>query len=123
MTSHAKTRLVALVGPSTGERRAVHTANYPLDVDQMLPVADVVLLVSEDDRSTMLFRYTAHGEFGGDTLHTTVAEAKEEAAVEYSGALLAWEEVPDDIDDAHLFAVRYAHDRLNDRGDWGIGPD
>jgi hypothetical protein len=122
MTAHAKTRLVALIGPISGQRYAVHTANYPMNPDKMLPVADVVLLVAEDDQSAMLFRYTAHGEFGGDTLHTTVAEAKEEAAEEYAEALLAWEDVPDDIDDAHLFAVRYAHDRLNDRGGWGSGP-
>lgn len=116
----ARTRLVALVGPVTGERRAVHTSNHPLDPHQMLPMADVVLLV-EDDADAMLFRYTAHGEFGGDTLHATVEEAKDQAADEYDDALMEWEEVPSDIGDAHLFAIRYAHDRLNDRGRWNGG--
>lgn len=115
--AHARTRLVALVGPVTGDRHAVHTTDHPLDPDQMLPVADVVLLV-EDEASAMLFRYTAHGEFGGDTLHSTVDEAKDQAADEYEDALMDWEEVPADIGDAHLFAIRYAHDRLNDRGGW-----
>src|SRR5262249_46305565 len=112
-----KARLFALVGPITGERHVVHTANHPLEPEKMLPVADVVLLVSNDGEGAMLFRYTAHGEFGGDTLHSTVADAKEEAAAEYEEALLPWEEVPDEILDAHLFAIRYARERLNDRGE------
>jgi hypothetical protein len=117
LTAPAKTRLIALVGPIAGERQAVHTANYPLAPEKMLPVADVVLLVSDDSESAMVFRYTAHGEFGGDTLHSTIAEAKEETAAEYSEALLPWEEVPDEVSDAHVFAIRYARERLNDRGE------
>ena len=111
-----RTRLIALVGPLAGERRVVQTTSHPLDPEQMLPVADVVLLVSDDDESAMVFRYTAYGEFGGDTYHATVADAKEETQAEYEGALLEWEEVPDDVEDAHAVAVRYARDRLNDRG-------
>jgi hypothetical protein len=117
--AYGRTRLVSLVGPLTGDRRAVHTTNHPLDPDQMLPVADVVLLVSQEDASAMLFRYTAHGEFGGDTLHGTVREAQQQAIDEYDEALLGWEQVPDDVGDAHLFAIRYANDRLKGRGGWG----
>ena len=112
----AKTRLVALVGPLTGERHAVQTMNHPMNPDEMLPVPDVVLLVSDDDTSAMVFRYTAHGEFGGDTLHASIAEAKAETAAEYDDALLEWEDVPDHVGDAHTFAVRHARERLNDRG-------
>ena len=68
-----KTRLIALVGPIAGERHVVQTANHPLAPDKMLPVADVVLLVSDDGGGAMVFRYTAHGEFGGDTLHASLA--------------------------------------------------
>ncbi|MGH9884426.1 MAG: hypothetical protein ACREBE_02790 [bacterium] len=110
-----KARLVALVGPLTGERHVVQTANHPLAPEKMLPMADVVLLVSDEDDSAMVFRYTAHGEFGGDTFHVSVADAKAETLAEYDEALLAWEEVPEDVSDAHTFAVRYAHDRLNNR--------
>jgi hypothetical protein len=116
--SYGKTRLVSLVGPLTGDRHAVHTTNHPLDPDQMLPIADVVLLVSQEDASAMLFRYTAHGAFSGDTLHGTVREAQLQAAEEYEDALIGWEEVPDDVRDAHLFAIRYAQERLNGRGEW-----
>lgn len=116
MTLPAKTRLMALIGPIAGERHVVHTANHPLAPEKMLPEPDVVLLVSDDGGSAMVFRYTAHGDFGGDTLHSTIAEAREEAAAEYEEALLPWEEVPDEITDAHAFAIRYARERLNDRG-------
>jgi len=115
MAWHSKTRLIALVGPLTGERHVVQTANHPMDPDAMLPVADVVLLVSDDDTSAMVFRYTAHGEFGGDTFHASIADAKAATDAEYEEALLPWEEVPGEVGDAHAFAVRYAHDRLNER--------
>lgn len=115
MGSRARTRMVALVGPLNGERRAVQTANHPMNPDEMLPVPDIVLLVSDDDTSAMVFRYTANGEFGGDTLHGSVEEACEEAEAEYEDALLAWEDVPDEVNDAHAFAVRYAYERLRNR--------
>lgn len=120
--SHGKTRLVSLVGPLAGDRHAVHTTNHPLDPDQMLPIADVVLLVSQEDASAMLFRYTAHGEFGGDTLHGTIDEAQRQAADEYADALMGWEAVPDGVSDAHVFAIRYANERLDDRGKWTSDP-
>jgi hypothetical protein len=115
MGKHAKTRIVALVGPLNGERRAVQTANHPLNPDEMLPVPDIVLLVSDDDTTAMVFRYTAHGEFGGDTYHASVDEAKEDTEAEYEDALLAWEDVPEQVGDAHAFAVRYAYERLKNR--------
>jgi hypothetical protein len=116
MAPNSKTRLIALVGPLTGERHVVQTANHPMDIEKMLPVADVVLLVSDDGESAMVFRYTAHGEFGGDTFHASIAAAKEEIQAEYEEALLPWEAVPPDVGDAHAYAMRYAQERLNDRG-------
>ena len=117
-----RVRLVALVGALAGERQMTHTAGHPLDPAKLLPVADVLLLIAGDDRSgdagAMLFRYTAHGEFGGDTWHLTVADAQGQAEDEYRDALGAWEEVPADVADAHAYAVRYAFERLNSRGDW-----
>ena len=109
-------RRVALVGPLAGERQASQTRGFPLDPSKMLPVADVILLVAGNDPGVMLFRYTAHGDFGGDTYHSTADEAHEQASYEYGEALGAWLEVPDDVVDAHAFAVQYAHDQLNDRG-------
>jgi len=118
MSHPPRTRLVALVGAMTHERRASHTAGFPLDPAKMLPVADVLLLVSDGDAGAMLFRYTAHDEFGGDTWHATVAEAQEQASYEYGDALLPWIEVPSEVTDAHAFAVQYAFERLDSRGGW-----
>jgi hypothetical protein len=114
----ARWRWVALVGALTSERRAAHTTGFPLDPEKMLPVADVVLVVSDGDGGAMLFRYTAHDDFGGDTWHSTVAEAQEQAAYEYGDALLSWMEVPTDVTDSHAFAVHYALERLDKRGGW-----
>ena len=88
MSDSLRSRWVALVGALTHERRAAHTAGFPLDPEKMLPVADVVLMVPDD------------------------------AAYEYGDALIAWLEVPSEINDAHAFAVRYAYERLDSRGGW-----
>jgi hypothetical protein len=118
MSDSARSRFVALVGVLTHERRAAHTAGFPLDAEKMLPVADVVLVVADGDEGAMLFRYTAHDDFGGDTWHTSLAEAQEQAAYEYGDALLPWIEVPEEVTDPHAFAVRYAYENLDKRGDW-----
>ncbi len=119
MTEQAHPRRIALIGPLSGERFTAQTAGYPLDPSKMLPVADVLLLVVDrEPGAAMLFRYTAHGDFGGDTFHTSADEALEQAQVEYGDALGEWTSVPDEVSDAHAFAVQYAYDRLNDRGGW-----
>jgi hypothetical protein len=113
-----RSRVLALIGPIAGERRAAHSGGYPLAPEKMLPEADVLLLIPGDDSGAMLFRYTAHGEFAGDTWHATAADARDLAAHEYGTALGEWVAVPEAVSDAHEYAVRYAHDRLNSRGDW-----
>jgi hypothetical protein len=119
MNHSPRSRLVALVGAMAGERRVTQTAGFPLDPAKMLPLADVVLVVAGEDGGAMLFRYTAHGEPGGDTWHATVEEAQEQATYEYDDALvLPWIEVPTDVMDAHAFAIQYAFERLNTRGGW-----
>jgi hypothetical protein len=110
-----RTRRVALVGPVTVERRAVHTAGYPIDPDSMLPMPDVVLVVDSGKGGCMLFRYSAHGELCGDTPHDSVQQAEMQAQIEYGDALYPWVDVPRDVQDAHAFAVRYASDQLNQR--------
>ena len=118
MIEQKLTRTMALIGPLAAERHAAHTTGFPLDPSKMLPVADVVLLVVGKEEGAMLFRYTAHGDFGGDTFHLTAEEALEQAAFEYGDALGEWLTVPDEITDPHAFAVQYAHDRLDSRGGW-----
>lgn len=118
VSNSTHTRLLALIGAFTGTRREFHTGGYPLVPEKMLPMADVVVLVADDEPGAMLFRYTAHGDFGGDTWHASVDEAKQQAVDEYGAALLPWEEVPEEVGDAHAHAIQYAAQRLNDRGGW-----
>lgn len=119
MNDSMRLRLVALIGAMEGQRRATHTAGFPMDPSKMLPLADVVLLVAAGEGpGTMLFRYTAHGDVGGDTWHGTVAAAQAQAEEEYGDALGAWVVVPSEVADPHEYAVRYAAERLDSRGDW-----
>ena len=113
-----RTRSLALVGSLDGHRRVTHTAGFPIDPAKMPPAPDVILLVGDADPGAMLFRYTVHGEFGGDTWHPSVDAAREHAIYDYSDALSDWIDVPDDVEDAHAYAIRYAAERLNTRGDW-----
>jgi hypothetical protein len=105
-----------LIGVMSRERHAIHTGNYPLIPEEMLPLADVVVLIADADPGAMLFRYTAQGEFGGDTWHPSVDDAQEQTIYEYGDALLEWVQVPEDVADAHAYAVRYAAEHLKGRG-------
>jgi hypothetical protein len=120
--TESRSRWVALVGALTQERRVAHTDGFPLDESKMLPIPDVVLVVPDvgenGEEGAVLFRYTAYGDFAGDTWHSSVGEAQEQAMYEYGDALIAWLEVPSEVSDAHDYAVRYAHDRLDKRGNW-----
>jgi hypothetical protein len=118
MTSPTRTRSLVLVGPCAGKRRVTHTAGYPIDASKMLPPPDVILLITDDDPGAMLFRYTTAGEFGGDTWHPSAEDARESCIYEYSDALGQWVDVPEDVENAHEYAVQYAAERLNSLGDW-----
>ena len=118
MTSPNRTRSLALVGPCAGKRRVTQTAGFPIDLSQILPAPDVILLIADESPGAMLFRYTAHGEVGGDTWHPSADDAREACIYEYSDALGEWVDVPDEVEEAHAYAVQYAAERLNSRGDW-----
>jgi hypothetical protein len=118
MPSPNRTRSLALIGPIAGQRRVTETSGFPIDPSKILPPPDVILLIADDDPGAMCFRYTAHGEFGGDTWHPSADDAREACIYEYSDALGGWVDIPDDVEDAHAYAVQYAAERLNSRGDW-----
>ena len=113
-----RTRLIALVSANEEHALLAPTGIDALEAVQRLPAADVLLLVAGGDPDAMVFRYSAFGELAGDSWHPTVADAQDQAADEYGSALLQWEPVPDEIADAHAYAITYAADRLNDRGKW-----
>ena len=118
MTQPNRTRALALVGPLEGQRRITQTSGFPIDLSKIPPAPDVILLIADHTPGAMLFRYTVHGEFGGDTWHPSVDDAREHAIYDYSDSLGDWVDVPDTVEDPHTYAVQYAAERLNSRGDW-----
>ena len=118
MSDLTRTRLLALISANEGHAFAAPTGADALARAKRLPDADVLLLVAGAERDAMLFRYSAFGELGGDSWHPSVDDAKEQAGEEYGAALLPWESVPDEVTDAHAYAITFASDRLNDRGKW-----
>lgn len=118
MSDPTRTRLLALIGASEDRGQDVRTGVDALDAARMLPAPDVLLLIAGADPDAMLFRYTAFGEIAGDSWHLTVSDAQEQATEEYGEALLPWEEVPDEVGDAHAYAIGCAAERLNGRGKW-----
>ena len=87
VASGSPPRLKLSVAPLEGERRITQTKGFPIDPSKIPPAPDVVLLIADDTPGAMLFRYTVHGEFGGDTWHPSVEDAREHAIYDYSDAL------------------------------------
>ena len=47
MSQPNRTRSLALVGPLEGHRRITQTAGFPIDLSQVLPPPDVILLTGQ----------------------------------------------------------------------------
>lgn len=103
--------------PADRERRTRHGVGRieggEVVEDHLMPwPAVVVLEASESD--AMLFRYDALGNFGGDTWHESVDDAREAAEREYDGLISDWSPVPEGI-----AAATFAMDQI----DWSSRPD
>jgi hypothetical protein len=79
------------------------------DQRRPLPHPDVLVIEAEPE-GVFLFRYTAAGEFGGDTWHESIADAKAQAEFEYGDAVGGWFEIPTDERDAESYALRAVRD-------------
>lgn len=67
-----------------------------------------VLLIEHDPRYTQGFflnAWAANGDFGGDTWHTTLAEAKEQANYQFGAYLGEWRQIPTEVPDARAYAL------------------
>lgn len=99
-------RLVALLrNPQEGSSsaRTIHYEGLPAGLlenqedPRVLPAPDV-LVIEETPEGFFLYRYDREGEFGGDTWHQSLEEAKEQAGFEYGDLVEEWQEVPEGID-------------------------
>ena len=77
------------------------------DLRRPLPAPDVLLIEARAD-GVFLERFTVNADFGGDTWHETVEDAKNQAVFEYGEAVGEWHRVPDAVGDAAQHAVEEA---------------
>jgi hypothetical protein len=84
--------------------------NQGMDNRVEMPEAEVLILRQDEDGAS-LDRYTADGEFVGDTWHPSEEEAVCQAAHEYGSALGQWEPIPSRCDDPIAFAIEAARKR------------
>lgn len=75
-----------------------------IDQRQPMPIAKVLILLQDPTGSIYLYRYAADGAFAGDTWHSDVPAAKEQAKFEYGCAVGDWRAAPADITDSEVFA-------------------
>jgi len=100
------THFFARIGPLTGTPTTRHTMRRGTGPEELLPQPDVLVLELTSDAGAMLFRYTASGDFGGDTWHAQREDAEQQARFEYGERLGDWRPVPADQSDAADYAVR-----------------
>jgi hypothetical protein len=106
-------RWVALVRRAGGEAVPVvrHYRGLPQEFStfdeppQLLPRPELLILEETPD-GWYLYRYTASGEFSGDTWHSSLEEAREQAGYEFGESMSAWQLIPEEIEDALSYALR-----------------
>lgn len=57
------------------------------------------LVILETSEGTFLYRFERDGTFAGDTWHTSLDEAKQQAVFEYDSRMCEWCRIPDGIND------------------------
>ena len=65
-----------------------------------------LVCIEETSDGVFLFRFTADGHVVGDTWHTTVEEAKQQARFEFPELLSGWKVVPAEVEDVVEFGLR-----------------
>lgn len=104
--------IYALVKAQT-DKKMKHYSGFPpaLQRQQMdteyiheLPQPNFLIIYEKTD-GTFLYRYTENLEFGGDTWHRNLEDAKHQAQFEFGE--LAWEVIPEGVDELFFSANRY----------------
>ena len=64
-----------------------------------------LVAIEEKPDGVFLFRFRHDGQVVGDTWHTTVEEAKQQARFEFGDSLSDWKSVPADVEDLVSFGL------------------
>lgn len=73
----------------------------------LLPIAGVVI-IEKRQGTIYLERYSSDGQWGGNTWHKTVEDAKYQAEFEYGDSLIKWIEIPETVNDPVKYALEAA---------------
>jgi hypothetical protein len=77
------------------------------------------LIIEETNGESFLLRYTRFKEFGGDTWHQSLQEAKEQATYEFGSSLLGWRELPPGIEDPIGYGAQFFAEQKRSDGKTG----
>ena len=91
------------------EHRVRHYDGLPKSINsagQRSDLSRAALLIAEPNAQSgfLLLRYSADGDFGGDTWHKDLDAAKQQAAFEYGG-IVDWRSVESTTLDTHALAM------------------
>lgn len=107
------TMLVRITAKITGRLAEPHVKHYhglpPMltsdhDFRKQME-APALVLIEETSDGVFLFRFTADGQVVGDTWHTTVEEAKQQAHFEFPELLSGWKSVPANVENVVAFGL------------------
>lgn len=104
----------ARIGDPPSKRKVRHSVGFPRELGGggalaegagRLPWPAVVVLEQHArTRHCTLFRFSAKGEFAGDTWHLTLDDAREQAEYEFGSALGRWNAIPEGVPDPQAYA-------------------
>src|SRR5437879_3795579 len=109
-------RYFAIVSDGPPTQKSRHYVGVPPELVDgqtervLLPRAQVVVIERLSD-GVFLYRYSASGTVAGDTWHSTIQEAREQAVFEYGDALGRWMPIPREAGDAVKYALSQAGER------------
>jgi hypothetical protein len=103
-------RLTAKVTGHLPEPKVKHYHGLPPELSggedfrERLEVPALILIEEKPD-GVFLLRFTANGRVVGDTWHTTIEEAQQQAHFEFANVLSNWRSVPADVEDVVEFGL------------------
>lgn len=109
-------RLVAILSGKVSEPKTKHYVGLPPELNsgkdqRIVMVAPDLLVIEGSSSGIFLYRYTFAGECVGDTWHTSIDEAKQQAEFEYGGLQIKWERAPDGFKDIANLCLQWKQDK------------